>query len=52
MLATGFYSFRAAFDGDGTYLGSDGPCESLRLVDAILTITPATATNPSARCTR
>src|SRR4051794_13632578 len=39
-LAAGFYSFRAHYAGDATYLASDGACEPLQIVDANISITP------------
>jgi hypothetical protein len=45
-LAAGLYGFLAHYQGDGTYTPSDGPCEPLRVVDANIQITPATATDP------
>jgi hypothetical protein len=44
--SAGFRAFRAHYLGDATYIGSDGACEPLRVVDANIQITPATATNP------
>ncbi|HXL44340.1 MAG TPA: hypothetical protein VN960_09815, partial [Gaiellaceae bacterium] len=43
--AAGFRAFRGHYEGDGTYLPSDGACEPLRVVDANIQLTPATATN-------
>jgi uncharacterized repeat protein (TIGR01451 family) len=45
-LAAGLYGFKAHFRGGGIYLPADGACEPLRVVDANIQITPATATNP------
>jgi hypothetical protein len=45
-LAPGFYGFQAAYQGDGTYAPSTGPCEPLQVVDANIQITPQLATNP------
>jgi hypothetical protein len=42
----GQFAFRAHYEGDGTYLPSDGPCEPLQVVDANIQITPQQATNP------
>lgn len=44
--SAGFRAFRAHYEGDGTYSTSDGPCESLRVVDANIQITDQVATNP------
>jgi hypothetical protein len=44
-LTAGFYSFRATYAGDPTYSGSVGACESLRVVDANIQLTPPNATN-------
>src|SRR5262249_2784350 len=44
-LGAGLYGFLAHYAGDGTFAPSDGLCESLRVVDANIQITPATATN-------
>jgi hypothetical protein len=44
-LAAGLYGFKAHYAGDATYPPSDGPCEPLRVVDANIQLTPATATN-------
>jgi hypothetical protein len=46
--AAGSRAFKAHYEGDPTYLASDGPCEPLRVVDANIQITPATADNPVA----
>src|SRR6266536_2802725 len=40
-----FRAVRGHYEGDGTYLPSDGACEPLRVVDANIQLTPATATN-------
>jgi uncharacterized repeat protein (TIGR01451 family) len=45
-LAAGLYGFRAHYLGSGAFLPSDGPCEPLRVVDANIQITPASAVNP------
>jgi uncharacterized repeat protein (TIGR01451 family) len=45
-LAAGLYGFRAHYLGNGAFLPSDGPCEPLRVVDANIQITPASAVNP------
>src|SRR5262249_458512 len=42
----GQFAFRAHYAGDPTYSASDGPCEPLTVVDANISISPATATNP------
>jgi hypothetical protein len=44
--SAGARAFKAHYEGDGTYTGSDGPCEALAVVDANIQITPATAVNP------
>ena len=46
-LAAGLYSYQAVYPGssDGAYTGSTGACEPLRVVDANIQLTPATATN-------
>src|SRR5262249_50133417 len=41
----GQFAFRAHYEGDATYLPSDGPCEPLQVVDANIQITPQQATN-------
>jgi uncharacterized repeat protein (TIGR01451 family) len=41
----GLFAFKAHYLGNGTYIASDGPCEPLRVVDANIQITPATAVN-------
>jgi uncharacterized repeat protein (TIGR01451 family) len=46
-LAAGLYGFRAHYLGSGAFLASDGPCEPLRVVDANIQITPASAVNPT-----
>ena len=38
--AAGFRAFRAHYEGDATYVGSDGACEPLQVVDANIQITP------------
>jgi uncharacterized repeat protein (TIGR01451 family) len=43
--AAGFFAFRGHYLGSGTYLAADGPCETLRVVDANIQITPATGVN-------
>src|SRR3954454_5883107 len=43
--SAGFRAFRAHYEGDPTYNPSDGVCEPLRVVDANIQLTPATATN-------
>jgi uncharacterized repeat protein (TIGR01451 family) len=45
-LAAGLYGFKAHYLGNGAFLPSDGPCEPLRVVDANIQITPASAVNP------
>jgi uncharacterized repeat protein (TIGR01451 family) len=45
-LGVGLYGFKAHYLGGGVNLPSDGACEPLRVVDANIQITPATATNP------
>ncbi|MDQ1425131.1 MAG: large repetitive protein, partial [Acidimicrobiaceae bacterium] len=45
-LAAGLFGFKAHFLGGGIYLPSAGACEPLRVVDANIQITPATAINP------
>jgi uncharacterized repeat protein (TIGR01451 family) len=44
-LAAGSYSFKAHYDGDRDYIGSNGPCEPLTVVDARIALSPLTATN-------
>jgi hypothetical protein len=45
-LAAGLYGFKAHYLGDNNFmLPSDGACEPLRVVDAKISITPASATN-------
>jgi hypothetical protein len=47
-LVPGLYGFQATYDGDPTYAPSNpGACEPLRVVDANIHLTPATATNPT-----
>lgn len=43
--SAGFYAFQARYSGNATYAASAGACEPLRVVDANIQITPATATN-------
>jgi len=43
-VTTGMRAFQAHYEGDATYLPSNGACEPLRVVDANIQITP-TATN-------
>jgi len=45
-LAAGLYGFKVHYLGDPNYHPSDGVCEPLRVVDANIQITPATADNP------
>jgi uncharacterized repeat protein (TIGR01451 family) len=45
-LAPGLYGFKAHYLGNGVFLASDGGCEPLRVVDANVQITPASAVNP------
>ena len=40
MNSAGFRAFRAHYEGDATYLPSDGACEPLQVVDANIQITP------------
>ncbi len=45
----GQYAFQATYNGDTSnpaYAGSTGPCEPLTVVDADITISPLTASNP------
>ncbi len=44
-LAPGLYGFKAHYLGNGVFLPADGACEPLRVVDANIQITPASATN-------
>jgi hypothetical protein len=37
---TGFFGFRAFYQGDDLYAPSDGACEPLRVVDARISVTP------------
>jgi hypothetical protein len=46
-LAGGFSAFQATYAGDGTYAGSTGACEALRVVDANIQLAPATADVPA-----
>jgi uncharacterized repeat protein (TIGR01451 family) len=45
-LAAGLFGFKAHFAGSGIYLPSVGACEPLRVVDANIQVTPASAINP------
>jgi uncharacterized repeat protein (TIGR01451 family) len=44
-LAAGFYGFKAHYAGDAVYATATGACESLRVVDANIQLTPGIATN-------
>ncbi|MDP9334422.1 MAG: Ig-like domain-containing protein [Actinomycetota bacterium] len=44
-LTAGHFAFKAHYLGAPPYLGSDGPCEPLTVVDANIQITPPLATN-------
>ena len=39
-------AFKAHYAGGGSYTAADGPCETLHVVDASVSIAPATDTNP------
>jgi hypothetical protein len=41
----GMRSFKAHYQGNDDYNGSDGPCEPLKVVDARISITPSSSTN-------
>jgi len=45
-LPVGLYSYQATYPGDGGFGASPGACESLRVVDANIQISPQNATNP------
>jgi uncharacterized repeat protein (TIGR01451 family) len=44
-LGAGMFGFRAHYAGNTIYVAGDGPCEPLQVVDANISISPATAIN-------